>query len=248
MTAPGLRDYRRQSHRTIMGDQKLNEILPDVYRKLLKRYGPQHWWPAREPFEVIIGAILTQSTAWTNVEKAIANLKVAGKLSPWALRRLSEAELAGLIHPCGYYNVKARRLKAFVSWLGEYFDDNLEKLLESDTGTLRERLLDIHGIGEETADSILLYAGNKPVFVIDAYTRRIIDRMGLTPASHDYADYQQLFTSNLPEDVKLFNEYHALLVRHAKEVCRKNPLCQACCLNRKQKSRRKEAGGRYPCS
>jgi endonuclease-3 related protein len=231
-----------------MADKTLSEILSDIFDRLLQKYGPQHWWPARGHFEVIIGAILTQSTAWTNVEKAIANLKAAGKLSPGALRRLSEAELAGLIHPCGYYRVKARRVQAFVGWLGEYFNDSLEKLFTNDAGTLRERLLAIHGIGEETADSILLYAGNKPVFVVDAYTRRIIDRMGLTPARHDYTGYQKLFTSNLPENVKLFNEFHALLVCHGKVVCRKQPLCQRCCLNRKQKSRRSESDGVYPCA
>jgi endonuclease-3 related protein len=230
-----------------MGDKKISKILQDTYRRLLERYGPQHWWPAREPFEVITGAILTQSTAWTNVEKAIANLKAAGKLSPAALRKLSEAELARLIRPCGYYNVKARRLNAFSIWLGENYYDNLDRLFKSNADTLRERLLVIYGIGEETADSIMLYAGNKPVFVIDAYTRRIIDRMGLTPSSHDYASYQKLFTANLPKDVKLFNEYHAVLVRHAKEVCRKHPFCQRCCLNWKEKSRRRTAGGRYPC-
>jgi endonuclease-3 related protein len=230
-----------------MGEKKISEILQDIYRRLRQRYGPQHWWPASEPFEVITGAILTQSTAWTNVEKAIANLKAAGKLSPAALRKLSEAELARLIRPCGYYNVKARRLKAFSSWLGNNYDDSLETLFKSDIDTLRARLLDIYGIGEETADSTMLYAGNRPVFVIDAYTRRIIDRIGLAPSNHDYPSYQKLFTANLPEDVKLYNEYHALLVRHAKEVCRKNPLCQRCCLNYKEKNRRIKSGGLYPC-
>jgi endonuclease III related protein len=230
-----------------MGDKKIGKTLRRVYRRLLQRYGPQHWWPAQEPFEVIIGAILTQSTAWTNVEKALANLKAAGKLSPEALRKLSEAELAALIHPCGYYNVKARKLKAFASWLGEHYDDNLKKLFKSDIEELRGRLLGIYGIGEETADSIILYAGNRPVFVIDAYTRRVIDRMGLTPSHHGYAGYQTLFTANLPADAGLFNEYHALLVRHAKEVCRKRPFCQRCCLNPKEKSRRGKAGGRYSC-
>jgi endonuclease-3 related protein len=231
-----------------MGEKKITEILQEIYRRLLERYGPQHWWPAREPFEVITGAILTQSTAWTNVEKAIANLRAAGKLSPTALRKLSEAELAGLIRPCGYYNVKARKLKAFVKWLGEHYNDNLNRVFKNKIEDLRKELLNIYGIGEETADSIMLYAGNKPIFVIDAYTRRIVDRMGLIPSKHDYAGYQKLFTANLAEDVKLFNEYHALLVRHAKEVCRKTPLCQRCCLNRKEKSRRRIAGGRYPCS
>jgi endonuclease-3 related protein len=231
-----------------MGAQKISEILSDVYRRLLDRYGRQHWWPAKGPFEVIVGAILTQSTAWTNVEKAIANLKAAGKLSPPALRSLSEPELAGLIRPCGYYNVKARRLKAFCNWLGEDYYDNLESLFKIEIGSLRGKLLKVYGIGEETADSIMLYAGNKPAFVIDAYTRRIIDRMELTPASRDYTGYQKLFTANLPEDARLFNEYHALLVCHAKKVCRKGPLCQVCCLKRKEKNRRRKSDGSCPCA
>ena len=228
-----------------MDDQTLKPIITDIYRLLFERYGPQHWWPAREPFEVIVGAILTQSTAWTNVEKAITNLKATGKLSPQLLRSLPDEELASLIHPCGYYNVKARRLKAFSRWLGEHYDDNLQKLFSCDTVLLRRELLGIYGIGEETADSIMLYAGNKPVFVIDAYTRRIIDRLGLTPPDPSYAAYQALFKANLPSDAGLFNEYHALLVRHAKEVCRKSPLCRDCCLNIKIKD---TSSAQFPCS
>jgi endonuclease-3 related protein len=212
-------------------DETLNRILTDIYRKLFARFGPQHWWPAQEPFEVIVGAILTQSTAWTNVEKAITNLKAAGKLSPGALRRLPEAALAGFIHPCGYYNVKARRLKAFVNWFGEQYGDSLNKLFSGDIEHLRRQLLGVYGIGEETADSIILYAGNKPTFVIDTYTRRIISRLGIAPESHSYAAYQALFISHLPSDAALFNEYHALLVRLAKDFCRKRPLCKDCCLN-----------------
>jgi endonuclease-3 related protein len=227
-----------------MGAQKIDKRLQSTYRKLLEKYGPQHWWPAQESFEVIVGAILTQSTAWANVEKAMKNLKQAGVLHPEALRKLSPQELAGLIRPCGYYNVKAKRLKAFVRWLGEH-DNYLDGLYRGDSVALRRRLLGVYGIGEETADSILLYAGQRPAFVIDAYTRRIIDRMGLTPSARDYAGYQKLFTSNLPEDVALFNEYHALLVRHAKEVCRQLPRCEICCLNPKEKSRKKTGG--YPC-
>jgi len=141
-------------------------------------YGPQHWWPAKEPFEVIAGAILTQSTAWVNVEKAIANLKTAGALTPEALRHRSQHEVAELIYSCGYYNTKALKLKAFARWLGDYYNDDLDKLFAGDVETLRRQLLSIYGIGPETADSIILYAANKPVFVIDAYTRRIISRIG----------------------------------------------------------------------
>jgi endonuclease-3 related protein len=230
-----------------MGDKEIEKILKRVYRRLLKEYGPQHWWPAETPFEVIIGAILTQSTAWTNVEKALANLKASGKLAPEALRKMPMAELTGLIRPCGYYNVKARRLKAIVNFLGENFDDDLDRLFENETDALRKKLLGIYGIGEETADAILLYASGKPVFVIDAYTRRIIDRMGLAPTTHNYISYQMLFTKNLPADAKMFNEFHALFVRHAKEVCGKQPLCERCCLNLGEKSRWRKTHGRCPC-
>ena len=194
-------------------------------------YEPQHWWPAQEPFEVIIGAILTQSAAWGNVEKAITNLKAAKALSPKALRQLSLSEVATLIRPCGYYNAKALKLKSFAEWLGEHYSDNLNKLFSCNTDNLRHQLLSIHGIGQETADSIILYAAGKPIFVIDAYTRRIINRVGLAPDSNSYAGYQTLFIDNLPSDAELFNEYHALLVCLAKNVCRYRPLCQQCCLN-----------------
>ncbi|MBI2980164.1 MAG: endonuclease [Chloroflexi bacterium] len=210
--------------------EAVGEKLQNIYLQLIDCYGPQHWWPAEEPFEVMVGAILTQSAAWVNVEKAIANLKSARVLSPGALRRLSLSELATLIHPCGYYNAKALKLKALVDWLGEGYDDNLSNLFTNSIGELREQLLAIWGIGPETADSIILYAADKPVFVIDAYTRRIIDRIGLTPSSNSYAAYQFLFMDNLPADVALFNEYHALLVCLGKNVCRKRPLCQQCCL------------------
>ncbi len=204
--------------------------LEDIYRRLRDGYGPQHWWPAEGPFEVMVGAVLTQSAAWSNVEKAITSLKAAGALSPEALRRLSLAELAELIRPCGYYNAKAVKLKSLARWLGKFCTDDLNQLFASDTDTLREQLLSIHGVGEETADSIILYAAGNPVFVIDAYTRRIIGRLGLAPESSSYAAYQALFMDNLPADAELFNEYHALLVCLAKNVCRRQPRCQECCL------------------
>jgi endonuclease-3 related protein len=228
-----------------MGGKKLTRVLTDIYRRLFERYGPQHWWPAREPFEVIVGAILTQSTAWTNVEKAIDNLRKVGKLSAGELRSLPANELASFIHPCGYYNVKARKLKAFVEHLDERYGDNLDKMFTRDAGELRRELLGIYGIGEETADSIILYAGNRPAFVIDAYTRRIVDRLGLSPEHQGYASYQTLFTASLPADARLYNEYHALLVRHAKEACRKRPLCRDCCLNTRDKG---TSGGQFPCA
>ena len=179
---------------------------------------------------MMVGAILTQSAAWLNVEKAIANLKAAKALSPQALRRLSLPELATLIRPCGYYNAKARKLKSLAHWLGECCHDDLGKLFGSGTDRLRQQLLAVYGIGQETADSIILYAAGKPVFVIDAYTRRIINRIGLAPDSKSYTAYQALFMDNLPADAVLFNEYHALLVRLGKDVCRRRPLCQRCCL------------------
>lgn len=202
----------------------------DIYHRLFARYGPQHWWPGDSPFEVMVGAILTQSAAWQNVEKAIANLKEAGVMSPSALRNIPLSELAGLIHPCGYYNAKALKLKALANWLYESCSDNLDRLFARDIERLRPQLLAVHGIGPETADSILLYAGNKPVFVIDAYTRRIISRLGLAPEKDSYDAYQALFMTGLPHNTELFNEFHALLVHLGKESCRKQPVCGGCCL------------------
>jgi endonuclease III related protein len=181
---------------------------------------------------VMVGAILTQSASWTNVEKAIANLKAAGVLSPEALREISLPELAVLVHPSGYFNVKARKLKALVEWLGARYRDDIALMSTSDTVQLRQELLGVWGIGEETADSIILYAAEQPVFVIDAYTKRIFDCLGLKPATNTYSAYQALFMENLPTDIKLYNEYHALLVAHGKNVCRKKPLCGKCCLSR----------------
>ncbi len=179
----------------------------------------------------MVGAILTQSAAWQNVEKAITNLKANKALSPEALRRLTLSEIAMLIRPCGYYNAKALKLKSLAHWLGEHYDDDLDELFAQDTDCLRQQLLSIHGVGQETADSIVLYAANKPIFVIDAYTRRIVSRVGLAPDNDKYAAYQSLFMNNLPTDVRLFNEYHALLVCLAKNVCRTRPLCRQCCLD-----------------
>jgi endonuclease III related protein len=209
----------------------IKQILLDIYRKLLALHGSQHWWPAENPFEVMVGAILTQSTAWANVENGISNLKKAAVLSPQALRQIEETELAGLIHSCGYFNAKARKLKAYIDWFGRRFQDNLDTMCSVELRELRTELLGVFGIGEETADSILLYACRKPVFVIDAYTRRIVDRLGMQPGGIQYRDYQALFTDNLPRDEQLYNEYHALLVAHGKETCRKhNPQCEECCL------------------
>ena len=209
----------------------LSKKLLDIFNRLFAAYGPQHWWPAHEPFEVMVGAILTQSAAWRNVEKAIANLKAADALSPAALRKLSLPEIATLIRPSGYYNTKARKLKAMAEWLGANYGDDIARMSAQDTEKLRGQLLSVYGVGLETADSILLYVAKQPVFVIDAYTRRIIDRLGLAPEVQTYAAYQALFMNNLPADVKLFNEYHALLVQLGKEACRKKPVCEQCCLS-----------------
>jgi endonuclease-3 related protein len=214
-----------------MDDQSLGQALTDIYRRLLDRFGPQHWWPAEEPFEVIVGAILTQSAAWGNVEKAMANLKKAEALSSAKLRRLPLPKLAKMVHPCGYYNAKALKLKSFAFWLGNHYDDDLDRLFAVDTDDLRQQLLSVHGIGRETADSILLYAAGKPVFVVDAYTRRILSRIGLVPGKDSYGGYQAFFMKHLPADVAMFNEYHALLVRLGKDFCRRRPLCLQCCLN-----------------
>ena len=211
--------------------RKTSKTLPEIYQRLFARYGPQHWWPGDSPFEVMVGAILTQSATWQNVVKAISNLKNAGKMSPLALRNIPIDELTQLIHPSGYYNAKALKLKALVNWLGASCGDDLDRLFATDTDTLRLHLLAIHGIGPETADSILLYAGNKPVFVIDAYSRRIFGRLGLTSEKDSYPAYQALFMKNLPVNTRLFNEYHALLVQLGKKACRKPPFCDDCCLS-----------------
>ena len=206
-----------------------NQTIADIYRRLFACYGPQHWWPGDTPFEVMVGTILTQSASWHNVELAIASLKQAGALSPKALREISLADLAGYVHSSGYYNAKAKKLRALVDWLGHYEDD-LEKAFAGKLDDRRGELLSIHGIGPETADSILLYAAGKPIFVIDAYTRRIAERIGIAPQRDTYDAYQRLFTSNLEQDARLFNEYHALLVKQGKDVCRKKPSCRVCCL------------------
>ncbi len=217
----------RAANRSGPGTRNRGKVLLEIFRRLFAAYGPQHWWPADEPFEVMVGAVLTQSTAWTNVAKAISNLQAADAMSPRAIRRLGLERLAGLIRPSGYYNVKSRKLMALVSWLGEH-DDNLERLFGESRRQLRLELLDVYGIGEETADSILLYAAGKPVFVVDAYTRHIVDRIGLETAGDSYVDYQALFESSLPADFAKFNEYHALLVEHGKRFCRKVPVCPEC--------------------
>ena len=203
----------------------------DIYDRLYAANGPQHWWPGDSAFEIIAGAILTQSAAWGNVEQALDNLKAAGALCPEGIAAMTEGKLAELIRPSGYFNAKARKLKAFVSVLSSRFEGDLQLLLSLPTAELRTLLLATYGIGPETADSILLYAAGRPVFVVDAYTRRMFSRLGLGPEVKTYDAWQTLFSESLPVDAAMFNEYHALIVRHGKQVCRKRPLCHACPLS-----------------
>ena len=204
----------------------------EIYRRLLDAYGPQGWWPASSRFEMIAGAILTQAAAWRNVEQALDNLRSAG-VDDWpAVHALPLDDLAGLVRPSGYYNAKARKLKAFAAHVCGYYDGELDRMFVAETGALRRELLGIHGIGPETADDIMVYAAGRASFVIDAYTIRILKRVGLKPVGRDnYDSWQRLFHNNLPPDVAIFNEYHALLDHHHKAACSKNaPRCHGCCL------------------
>lgn len=206
----------------------LADQITEIHDRLLSHFGPQNWWPAASPFEVMVGAVLTQNTNWQNVERAIANLKRAGVLDPDALHRMDHQALAELIRPAGYFNIKARRLKNFMAVLAGEFDGRVETMAAWDTDALREVLVSTKGIGPETADSILLYALERPVFVIDAYTYRIATRLGLVFEDADYYQLQEMFVDNLPQDVKLYNELHALLVSLGKHFCRPKPKCEPC--------------------
>lgn len=201
--------------------------LLDIYRRLLASYGPQGWWPAETPFEMCVGAILTQATAWRNVELAIARLKDNDLLSPGSLIAAGEEVLADLIRPSGYYRQKAARLISLDRYILSR-GSSMDWLKQEDPKELRQELLAVNGIGPETADSILLYAGNHPVFVVDAYTRRILHRLGLIQASLDYHRIQQLFMDQLPKDPALYQEYHALIVALGKEACNPKPRCGLC--------------------
>lgn len=210
----------------------MDRKLLEIYNILLENFGKQYWWPAKSKgnarrFEISIGAILTQNTAWKNAEKAIENLRKEKKLDEKSIRETREKELALLIKPAGYYNQKARKLKAFVNFLKE---NNFKKLEKMPIKGAREMLLQQHGIGNETADSILLYALNRQIFVVDAYTKRIFERL-FNLKFKSYEEWQEFFHANLPQNAKLFNEYHALLVKLAKEFCRKKPECKKCPLN-----------------
>lgn len=205
-------------------------ILTAMYARMSAAFGPQEWWPARTRFEVIVGAILTQNTNWGNVEKAIGRLRSEKALSPRALRDMSFRKLASLIRPAGYFNVKARRLKNFISFFFGEYGGCLEKMAAEDWRPLRRRLLQVDGIGPETADSILLYALGKPVFVVDAYTKRMLYRHNMADRRDDYHAVQEIFMGALDGDVRMFNEYHALFVRLGKDYCRPRPVCGQCVL------------------
>lgn len=205
-----------------------SERIKGLYHALYKSFGPQGWWPADTELECILGAILTQNTAWKNVERALGNLKKEGLISIEKLALIPTNVIAELIRPSGYFNQKAIRIKNFIRFLMENYDGDLQKMLEEDTEALREKLLVIKGIGPETADSILLYAAKKPIFVVDAYTHRILSRHGLIPEDSTYGEIQEVFMDSLPKDTQLFNEYHALFVRLGKEWCKKSPICKGC--------------------
>lgn len=203
------------------------EVLMTLYDRLCQAYGPQKWWPAETAFEMMAGAVLTQNIAWGNVEKAIANLKQAGQLDMEAIHRLGHERLAELIRPSGYFNVKARRLKNLCAWL--LSQGGLDSLQEFPTDTLRQALLSVNGIGPETADDILLYAFARPVFVIDSYTRRLLKKLTLLNVPDvDYEGLRHCFETALEPDPVMFNEYHALIVQHAKQKCTDQADCKHC--------------------
>jgi len=206
------------------------DILINIYQKLYSSIGPRGWWPAESTFEIVIGAILTQNTSWKNVKKAVSNLKRENLLSPQILFNTDTKVIAEIIKSSGYYNQKAKKVKNFLEYF-KLFDFSFERMAERDLEELREQLIKINGIGEETADSILLYALDKPVFVIDAYTKRIFSRLGFISENIKYSDLQRLFTEHLKKDTPLFNEYHALIDYLAHFICRKKPECQRCVLN-----------------
>jgi endonuclease-3 related protein len=205
-----------------------SRIINQVYRKLHKTFGTQNWWPGDGPLEIMVGAVLTQNTNWTNVEKAIKNLKKEKVLSLRALRDIKIRKLARIIKPCGYYNIKAKRLKNLINFIFTEYSGSLKKLFSEDKEKLRERLLSVNGIGKETADSIMCYAGKMEVFVIDAYTKRVFYRLGVCPRDIEYDEIQEVFYKNLKKDYNLYNEYHALIVRLAQNYCKPKPICKDC--------------------
>ena len=226
-------------------DLSLGELMKaqllKVYQILFETFGPQHWWPGETPFEVMVGAILTQNTSWKNVEVSILHLKENRVMSPEGIYRLKMSVLASMITSSGCFRIKASRLKTFVDFLFEEFDGDIDKMGKVPLEELREKLLGVKGIGPETADSILLYGLKQPIFVIDAYTKRVLSRHGIISEKASYVEVQSLFMKNLPLHEKLFNEYHALFVHLGKTVCKKIPKCDICPLKR---ARRKAQGAR----
>jgi endonuclease-3 related protein len=200
----------------------------EIHDRLFDAFGPQHWWPGDSPFEVIVGAVLVQNTAWKNVSRAIDNLREAGLRSPEAIHELPAAELEELIQPAGYFRLKTKRLKNVVAFIVDRYGGSLDDMFAVDLAALREELLAINGVGPETADSILLYAGDLPTFVVDTYTARVFKRHEWVDVDADYHDLKEYFESQLEESVPLFNEYHALLVRIGHEFCRRAPKCDEC--------------------
>ena len=204
----------------------------DAYRLLYDHFGPQDWWPGDTPFEIMVGAILTQNTNWSNVQKAIQNLKSENLLSYESLAQLTADEIAQWIRPAGYYNLKARRLRNFLDMVANIYQGELDLFIDDDLNSARENLLTVNGIGPETADSILLYACGHPVFVVDIYTHRVFSRHNLVMEETDYSTIQNLFLDHLVQDIQVYNEFHALIVRVAKTYCKKTkPLCEKCPLN-----------------
>jgi len=223
-----------------MGDERMTEngntdaaslksrILLEMFELLMAHFGPQDWWPAESELEMMVGAVLTQNTNWKNVERAIENLKKKGLLTVEGLFSLSVPELAHEIRPAGYYRIKAGRVKNLINFIVDRYGGELPELLKEETDTLREGLLSVKGVGPETADSILLYGARRPVFVVDAYTHRILIRHGLTEEQIGYSELQAIFMDSLPEDRELFCEFHALIVKAGKTYCRRKPLCSPC--------------------
>lgn len=228
-----LKEARRHPTNMPLSAPTPEQQIPLYYEALSHRLGPQNWWPAKTPFEVIVGAILTQNTSWTNVERAIANLRRERLLTPLALERVSFVHLASLIRSSGYFRQKAKKLKAFVRFLRAQYSGSLARMFQTPTLELREKLLAVHGIGPETADSILLYAGHKDVFVVDSYTKRIFSRHGFVPEDVPYEELRSKIEAALPRDLSRYNEFHALLVQVGKNWCRPHdPRCAECPLHR----------------
>ena len=224
------------------------KVLTEIYDSLSKSFGKQYWWPGDTAFEVAIGAILTQNTNWANVEKAIKNLKTAKVFTPKKMYEIDIETLADLIKPSGYFNVKAKRLKHFIEWLFLHYNGSLSKLFKLDYAALREQLLSVNGVGRETADSIILYAAEKLTFVVDAYTKRVLVRHGLITEDYDYDAIKAVFEDNLPKEVSLYNEYHALIVMVGKYYCKPRMQCEECPLKDVYRTRPNALSGREGAS